>query len=481
MSVRVRFAPSPTGRLHIGSARTALFNWLFARHEKGAFVLRIEDTDRERSRKEYLDTILSDLVWLGLTWDEGPYYQSLRLSLYQEFARSLLDSGKAYYCYCSPAELTLKKEKAILEKQPVKYDGTCRMLSLKQKSAFESEGRKPVLRFLCPENVKLSVEDAVRGKVDFSSEVLDDFVIVKSDGFPVYNFACVIDDHDLKISHVLRGEEHLSNTPRQLLLYRAFDWIPPIFGHLSIILDENRKKLSKREGSTFLDEFREAGFLPEALLNFLALLGWAPKENKEKLPLEDMIQRFALNGIIKSPAIFDFKKLEWMNSQYIRELTPEQFTEAVIPFLKKAGFLPEKELKEEKNRILPFISLYQERIKKLKDFPEQARFFFLEEIDLDLSVLKKWDKPELIFLFEELLGKIRNSSFRSEDLEKAVREFADLKGIKAGDLIHPLRYFLTGQENSPGIFDVMVSLGKEKAILRIEKGVLTLKRLMNPA
>jgi glutamyl-tRNA synthetase len=487
MSVRVRFAPSPTGRLHIGSARTALYNWLFAKHEKGTFILRIEDTDRERSKKEYLQTILSDLTWLGLTWDEGPYCQSERLSFYQELAQQLLNKGNAYYCYCTPSELALKKEKAVLEKKPLRYDGSCRKLTSTQRSIYESEGRKPVLRLVCPENVHLTVHDAIRGEINFSTEVLDDFIIVKSDGFPVYNFACAADDHDLGITHVLRGEEHLSNTPRQLLIYRVFGWVPPIFGHLSIILDENRKKLSKREGSTFLDEFRESGFLPEALLNFLVLLGWASDENKEKMSLSEIVQKFTLNGVTKSPAIFDFKKLEWMNSQYIRELPVENFIKLAIPFLEKAGWAADGALKtillseDKKERLRSLVMLYRERVKRLNEFPVLTRYYFLEDIPLEFSTLKKWADSKGILFFEEFLKKIQDAFFTPEVLERTLRDFVDSKGLKAGDLIHPLRYFLTGQEVSPGVFEVMAVLGKERTLTRIQKGVLTLNQLKNPA
>lgn len=468
--MRVRFAPSPTGHLHIGSARTALFNWLLAKHENGAFILRIEDTDRERSKPEYLTAILEDLRWLGLEWDEGPekstgnsgpYFQSERLAIYAAHVNQLLESGKAYSCYCTPEELLKKREQAQAEKRIPGYDGHCRNLTEAQKKTAETEGKKAVIRFRSPARQSLRVEDAVRGLVDFSKETLEDFVILKSDGFPLYNFACAIDDHRMGITDVLRGEEHLSNLPRQLLIYEAFGWTPPRFGHLSIILDEQRKKLSKREGATYLSEFRAAGFLPEALLNFLALLGWAPKENLEILPLPEIIRRFGFDGIGKSPAIFDFKKLEWMNSEYIKALPKEELAQRLIPFLKAAGNPPETMPWQE------LVELLQGRIKTLKQFAEDAGYFFTDDFPVDAEAAGALLTPKTLSLIQEMLPALKELSFTPENLESCLRGFAEKKGIKAADLIHPVRLLLTGKRVSPGIFQVMALLGKEKTIHRL--------------
>jgi glutamyl-tRNA synthetase len=463
--VRVRFAPSPTGHLHIGSVRTALFNWLLARHYNGVFVLRIEDTDRERSKEEFLQTILSDLKWIGLEWDEGAYFQSQRLSIYQEHLQKLVSEGKAYPCFCSPEVLARKREEAQAQKKYAGYDGHCRSLTQKEIALLESQGQKPVFRFRLPEKETLVVKDAVRGRVEFSTEDLEDFVIQKSDGFPMYNFACVVDDHLMKITHVLRGEEHLSNTPRQLLLYKAFGWEPPIFGHLSIILDERRKKLSKREGATYLGEFRSAGFLPEALLNFLALLGWSPGNDEEILPISEIVRRFDLEHIVKSPAIFDFKKLLWMNGEYIRQLPKEELAKRLIPFVKETH----PEFLEDEKKFLEAVVLYQERMKTLKEFATESLYLFSEEFPLDETSGEKLLTPQAIAYVQEVIQKLENIPFEASALESFIREFVASKGLKLGDVVQPLRFLLTGKTATPGIFEVMSLLGKEKVLNRLQK------------
>lgn len=465
MKVRVRFAPSPTGHLHVGSVRTALFNWLLARHEEGTFVLRIEDTDQARSKTDYLTAVLDDLRWLGLMWDEGPFFQSKRLEVYHHHVNELLQKGLAYPCYCTPGELAQKRALAESQKKAPGYDGKCRSLSPAEKEAFEREGLSKVIRFHSPKEHTLTVHDAVRGKVDFSGELFEDFVILKSDQFPVYNFACAVDDHLMDITHVLRGEEHLSNTPRQLLIYEAFGWSPPVFGHLSIILDEQRKKLSKREGATYLGEFREAGFLPEALLNFLALLGWAPKENLELLPLNEIVRRFSLEGIGKSPAVFDFKKLEWMNAQYIKQLSPKALAEHLLPFLEKEGRLNPGVSKE---WIEQLAELFHDRIKTLRQLITDSSYFFSDEIVRDPESLLV---PETLMLVEEFIPFLKKTAFTPSELETALREFTGSKGVKAAELIHPLRLLLTGKKVSPGIFQVMALLGSDKTLTRLQKGV----------
>lgn len=487
-SVRVRFAPSPTGHLHIGSARTALFNWLLARHEGGMFMLRIEDTDRERSKDAFLETVLADLRWLGLDWDEGPdkgggvgpYFQSQRLDIYKKYADQLLTEGKAYHCYCTPDELARKRDAALAEKKTPGYDGACRELTAARKSALEAEGRTPVIRFRVPERGMVTVDDAIRGVVEFSPELLEDFVIVKSDGFPPYNFACVVDDHLMGITHVMRGEEHLSNTPRQVLLYRAFGWAPPVFGHLSIILDEHKKKLSKRTGSTYLGEFRDAGFLPEAILNFLTLLGWAPGDDLEIMPLEEIVRRFGFAGIGKSPAVFDFKKLEWMNGQYIMKLDKSALAERLIPFLKEAGYVSDPVDSKKIEWIGELTVLFRERIKTLREFVTESAYFFIDDYPVDGDAAAQILTPPAVDLTRELIERLEPLQFTHDALESAVRAFAEEKGVKAAAAIHPLRLLLTGRKSSPGIFEVIALLGKEKTLARLKKGVAGGSPLKSP-
>lgn len=481
MSIRVRFAPSPTGHLHIGSTRTALFNWLLARHENGCFILRIEDTDRERSKEEYLEAVLQDLRWLGLEWEEGPgkgggygpYFQSQRLEIYHRLAEELVAGGKAYPCYCAAEELAERRERAQAEKRPSGYEGTCRNLSQAERQKRQVEGKKSVLRFSSPKDLPIQVNDTIRGVVDFSGELLEDFVILKSDGYPTYNFACAIDDHEMKITHVLRGEEHLSNTPRQLLLYRAFGWEPPVFGHLSIILDEHRRKLSKREGATYLSEFREAGYLPAALINFLALLGWAPKENLELLELPEIIRRFGFPGMGKSPAIFDGKKLDWMNREYMKQFSKEELARRLLPFLRKAGILGEEKLSpEQEKRIADLGLLFRERVKTFKQLASEVSCFLTEDYPLDKTAEEELLTPISTKLLKEFIPELEKTEFLAEPLEISLRSFAERKGIQAGELIHPLRFLLTGKRVSPGIFQVLALLGKEKTIHRIKRGLL---------
>ena len=347
--MRVRFAPSPTGPFHIGGARSALFNWLLARKLNGKLVLRIEDTDRDRSKPEYEENIKAALKWLGIMWDEGvdvegpygPYRQMDRLAIYKKYTDQLLAEGKAYYCYCTPEELEAEREALTAKGMMPRYMGKCRNLTPEQKAEYEAQGRKPTIRFRVPEGVDLTFNDMVRGEVHFDSDGIGDFVIVKADGIPTYNYAVVIDDSLMHITHVIRAEEHLSNTPRQLLVYDALGFERPVFGHISLILGKDKKKMSKRHGATSVDQYRQLGYLPHALVNFLALLGWAPTDEQEIFSEEELIKAFNMDHVAKNPAVFDIEKLNWINFQYMKQLTPDQLLELTLPFIEKAGYVQE--------------------------------------------------------------------------------------------------------------------------------------------
>lgn len=476
--VRVRFAPSPTGKLHIGSVRTALLNWLFARHYGGKFILRIEDTDLTRSTQEALDSILVDLKWLGLDWDEGPqcegahapYFQRERAHLYTEYANKLLDNGNAYWCYCTLEELSKMKEESAAQKRPPMYDGRCRYLSKEKILSYDKEGRGKTVRFKVPEGVTV-VNDLIRGEVRFDNKQVDDFVILKSDGQALYNFACVVDDALMKITHVLRGEEHLSNTPKQIIMYNGLAFKPPSFGHLSIILDEQRKKLSKREGATFLSDFRERGYFPEALINFLALLGWAPsKDDKELFTISELIKEFSIEGVSKSPAIFNEKKLEWMNSQYIKSFSKEKLLDELFLFLKKRGFVDGRVF-EEKQRgwLLEVVELCKERIHTLSEFLSMAAPIFGAPVTInDPDALTILSSPYIFQSFTEIVLVVEQPDFNMSNFEEVVRRIAANLNLKAGDVIQPLRVAFTGKRVSPGLFEMAKLMGKELVVRRIK-------------
>lgn len=469
--IRVRFAPSPTGHLHIGGARTALFNWLFARHHKGRFILRIEDTDIKRSNEENTKAILDGLLWLGLDWDEGPYYQSQRLSLYQEYAARLIRDGKAYLCYCTPEELREKRQILRQEKRDPIYDGTCRRLSEEERERFKDEGRASTIRFKTPPGFTV-MEDIVRGRREFDNTLIGDFILIKSDGHPAYNFACVIDDAAMQISHVIRGDDHISNTPRQLLLYEALGFNPPQFVHLPMIWGPDRTRLSKRHGATSLNEYKREGYLPEALINYLALLGWGTPDSQQIFELEEMIAKFSLDRINKTPAIFDPKKLIWMNGQYIMKLDIGRFVTYIKPYLKRYKI----EAKGE-DWLAELARLYQTRSKTLSEFAEAVDFFFEEEIHPDegaRSLLSNEDSRSILEMARNRLAAI--DPFELGVLEREIRALAQEQGLGAGRVIQPLRAAITGREASPPIFDTMVLLGKNVVLSRLDKILSELKK-----
>lgn len=420
--VRVRFAPSPTGYLHIGGARTALFNYFFARHNKGKFILRIEDTDKERSKKEYLDAILQDLRWLGIQWDEGPYFQSQRFQIYQDYAKGLVDEGVAYY-----------EGEAVIFKIP---------------------------------HQKVKIDDIIHGEIEFDTSLLKDLVIMKSDGTPTYNFACTLDDALMEITHIIRGDDHISNTPKQIVLYQALKLKLPVFAHIPLIVDKERKRLSKRADAQPVGYYRNEGYFATALLNYLSLLGWSPGKDREVISQQEIIEQFRLEDVNKTAAAYDGEKLTWMNGQYIKELDIAELTDLLLPLLEKEGYKY-----SDRKWLEGVVKLFQERIRTLNDFIDSARFFFVKDISYEPKARQKHldkegtkeDLQRLIDEFEKL------EPFDMQTIESCMRSLAENLGIKAAKLIHPARVALTGTAVSPPLFETIVLLGKERTIERLKE------------
>ena len=508
--VRVRFAPSPTGYLHIGGARTALFNYLFAKKQKGKFILRIEDTDVARCKPEYEKDLFESLRWLGIEWDEGPdiggefgpYRQSERGEIYKKYLEKLLKEEKAYYCFCSKEELEAQRQYFLSLGQAPRYSGKCANLPKKIVEKYLREGKSFVIRFKTPSK-KIAIEDLIRGKVEFDTSLLGDFTIAKNLTSPLYNFACVVDDFEMRISHIIRGEEHLSNTPKQILLQQALGFYHPKYAHLPLILAPDRSKLSKRHGAVSVSDFRKMGYLPEAILNFIALLGWNPGTEREIFSLPSLIKEFSLERIQKSGAVFNIKKLDFLNGFYIRQKSIEKLTELCIPYLIESNLISPTfkeiqyppaygakeifqvfEIKETKEKvsiewIQKIIKIYQERLKKLSEISELVDFFFKKELKFEKELLR-WkgeDDEQLKKAFsklEETLKKI--DDWRKETLEQVLlekaREFSIEIGKEAGDrgyLLWPFRVALTGKKASAGPFEIAEILGKEKTLQRIRK------------
>jgi glutamyl-tRNA synthetase len=479
-NIRVRFAPSPTGYLHVGGARTALYNWLFARHVGGTMVLRIEDTDADRSKPELTTAILESLAWLGLNWDEGPVYQSQRLEGYRAVARELEGSGHAYPCFCTPEELQAKRTQAEAERRPWKYDGTCRALSPSEGGRLRAEGRPAAVRFRVPDSGQTSFEDEVFGHIAVDHRDLEDFVLLRSDGQPTYHLAVVADDLDLRITHVVRGADHISNTPKQILMYQALGAPVPSFAHLPLILGPDKQRLSKRHGATSVGAYREQGVLPEALVNFLALLGWTPQ--KEIVPLEEMIREFDLAAVSKSNAVFDLEKLAWMNSEYLRHLPLERLLPLVERELAEAGIRsgPGRDDSRLENQasasgdeaaLKQTVQLLQSRARTLKDFTSAFRAFFADEFAYDPEAVKKyWKDPALSPLLAQLGERLAATDpFDLTGTEKTLRSLAEESGLKAGVLINATRVALTGQAVAPSLFEVMLVLGRERVVRRLQR------------
>jgi glutamyl-tRNA synthetase len=467
--IRVRFAPSPTGFLHVGGARTALYNWLFARHHGGAFILRIEDTDVDRSKPELVTAILRSLEWLGLNWDEGPFHQSERLARYHALAAELERLGHAYPCFCTSEELQAKRAKAEAERRPSKYDGACRNLPDSERQRRRAEGRPHAMRFRVPDSGQVSFDDEVFGHLEVENRDLEDFVLLRSDGTPTYHLGVVADDLDMHVTHVVRGADHISNTPKQVLIYQALAATAPRFAHLPLILGPDRQRLSKRHGATSVEAYRELGILPEALVSFLALLGWTPPGGKEIVPLDDMVKTFELAAVSRSNAVFDPEKLAWMNSEYLRHLPAERLLRLVEEELKSAGLWSGTYATNERQRFESTALLLQSRARSLKDFSASFRAFFTDQFDYDQEAVRKyWQEARLAELLRALAEKLRDvRPFDLVESEKALRALAKERDVKAGLLINAARVALTGQAVAPGLFAVMVSLGQERVVKRL--------------
>lgn len=469
---RVRFAPSPTGELHVGNARTALFNWMFARHHGGSLVLRVEDTDESRSALSYQINLLDDLKWLGLDWDEGPnrggfygpYRQSERLAIYKEHLQKLIESDMVYPCYCTEEELEEERQNLILSKRMPRYMGKCRNLTKEERKKRENEGRKPSYRFkVNPQAIEF--EDIIRGAMKFEGEAMGDFIIVRSNGMPAYNFAVVIDDHLMTITHVIRGEDHLSNTALQIMLYRAFGFEPPTFAHHSLILGKDRAKLSKRHGSVSIGEFRKQGILPEAMINYLGLLGSSFTDGREVLSRNEMIEGFTLERASKSGAVFDEEKLHWLNAIYIRNTPTADLIDRLKPFLEKSGF---KESEVNSERFEKIIEIVRTDLDTLADIDQHIKIFFDDRYELSMEageLLKDEKYRRVVTIFSDYL---KQQDMEQQNLYLAAIKYTKEKtGAKGRELFMPLRAALTGKIHGPELDRIFVILGKETAVKRL--------------
>lgn len=460
--VRVRFAPSPTGYLHIGGVRTALFNWLFARHNRGTFILRIEDTDRSRSTEESIQAILDGMHWLGLDWDEGPIRQMDRLPLYKEQADRLLKEDKAYLCYCTPEELDARRKEAQAKKLIPRYDGRCR------NRKGPAPDRPAAVRFKAPREGQTVVEDLVKGRVQFDNVQLDDLIMLRSDGVPTYNFGVVVDDTLMGITHVIRGDDHLNNTPRQIQIYQALGNPLPKFAHLSMILGPDKSRLSKRHGATSIIEYLDQGYLPEALINYLARLGWSHGD-QEIFSREEMIANFSLDHITSSPAVFNPEKLLWLNAHYIHQSDPRELSGRLKPFLEREQLPPDR---LEAHVLEKVITALKERSRTLVDIARGAVYFFKDDISYDEQARAKFLTAEIRPLLAELSGRLEAlSGFVQADIEKTFKDLLEQKGLKLSQLAQPVRVALTGRTVSPGIYEVMEILGKERSLARLKRAI----------
>lgn len=479
---RVRFAPSPTGHLHVGGARTALYNWLFARGRGGSFVLRIEDTDLSRSTNESIRQIITSMRWLGLDWDEGPetggefgpYRQMERMEIYQEAAASLLDAGKAYRCYCSPEELEVGREKARKESRPVIYDGRCCDLSASETEALEAEGREPVIRLHTPRDGFTIVRDSIKGDVQFENSTIGDFIMIRSSGVPTYNFAVAVDDARMGITHVIRGDDHLPNTPRQIMLFEAMGDEPPVYGHLPLILGPDKTPLSKRHGASAVEEFRNQGYVREALCNYLALLGWSFDGETTLFSIEELIRKFSLERVGNTAAVFDNEKFSWMNGHYIREMEEAELASRITEYIAGTELdgLPGV---DGKPAVAEMVPLVQEKMKTLADFALLTDFFYLP-LEFEEKALGKLLKDANARPVLEHTIEVLNSLdvYSLESIEEHLRREADEMELKLGKFLQPIRIAVSGKTITPGMFETLAMLGREESIARLEAARLML-------
>lgn len=463
--IRLRFAPSPTGYLHVGGARTALFNWLLARKEGGKFILRIEDTDVARSTEESVNAILEGMTWLGLDWDEGPFYQSERFPVYKEYVQKLLDAGKAYKCYCTPEELEAKRDLAMKEGRKPKYDGTCRALSA------DIPGKPFAVRFRAPEAGVTAFDDLIKGRISFNNEELDDLIIQRSDGTPTYNFTVVIDDATMGITTVIRGDDHVNNTPRQILLYEALGYPVPRFAHVPMILGADKARLSKRHGATSVMAYRDMGFLPEAVVNYLVRLGWSHGDD-EIFSREELIEKFSIEHVGRSAGVFNPDKLLWLNAHYIKTGDPQRLADLLVPFMAERG------VDLTSGPSLPaVVKTLQERARTVLEMADGAVFYYRSDVEYDEAAAAKSFKPEVAPLFEALLEKLEGlADFTQQGIEGLFKEFCAEKGIKLGQIGPAVRVALSGVTASPGIYEMLEVLGREESRQRIQRALGYVRR-----
>ncbi|MFQ5456385.1 MAG: glutamate--tRNA ligase [Nitrospirota bacterium] len=465
--IRVRFAPSPTGFLHIGGARTALFNWLFARHHKGKFFLRIEDTDLSRSTDEAIDAIIDGLRWLGIDWDRwedwpsDPARQAQRLDIYRRKVDELFEKDMAYRCYCLPEELEARRKDALAQGRTPKYDGRCRELK------YPIEGRSHAIRFKANFEEKTVVDDLIKGKVVFDNSNLDDLIILRSDGTPTYNFCVVVDDVDMNISHVIRGDDHLNNTPRQMQLYKALGYDTPEFAHLPMILGADRTRLSKRHGATSVQNYREEGYLPEAMVNYLVRLGWSHKD-QEIFSRDELIEQFSLEQVGRSSAVFNPEKLLWLNAHYIKTKTSDELS-ALLPYYLQS-------FSDEKSLLIDVITALKERSRTMKEMAESAYYFFCDDIEMD-DKAKKFLTPETLLILRLINKKLSKVSFEKDNLERVFGELMRETNLKLAKIAQPLRAVITGKTVSPGIYDILFLIGKERTLSRLNNAIKTIENV----
>ncbi|CEQ09798.1 glutamyl-tRNA ligase [[Clostridium] sordellii] len=486
MSVRVRFAPSPTGFVHIGSLRTALYNYLFAKRMGGEYILRVEDTDRTRIVDGAIENMLEAMAWAGVNHTEGvvlgenkeitqvgeygPYIQSERLDIYKDYIQQLLDSGKAYYCFCSKERLDEVREKQKEAGETPKYDGNCRNLSKEEVEAKLAAGEEYVIRLKLPENHVIKFTDLVRGETEFNTDELDDQVLIKTDGFPTYHFAVVIDDHLMKITHVIRGEEWISSTPKHVYLYEAFGWEAPTFVHLPNILNKEKKKLSKRHGDVAVEDFKKKGYLPEGLVNYVALVGWSPDDNQELFTMKELEEHFSIERVSKSGGVFDTDKLNWVNQHYIKDASDEYITDLAIPFLIEAGYITEEDAKNRYDFVKDMVSVVKEKLQYVKEVTEHVNIFFGDKVELETEECREFLKlehiPTLINALEEKIGAA--DEINEEAFKAMLKEIQKEHGIKGKNLFMGTRIILTGQMHGPDLPKAASVIGKDMCLNRIK-------------